>query len=60
MSNHEDEYDKPVVENAEAPMPGLRREATHEAGLGGGTGDLGGGGGIGADSPDREEDAQDS
>jgi hypothetical protein len=60
MSEHEDEYNKGIVENAGAPVPGQRREASHEAGLGGGTGDLGGGGGLGSDAPGRDEDAQDA
>ena len=40
MSEHEDEYDKDIVENAGAPIPGQEREAVHEAGLGGEGSDL--------------------
>jgi hypothetical protein len=57
MSEREGEYDKGIVANAGAPVPGQEGEAVHEAGLGGGTGDLGGGGDIGGDPVGRDEDA---
>ena len=56
MSQPEDEERKGIVENAGAPVPGEERDPIHAAALGGGIDDLGGGGAIGGDAPDRDDE----